>query len=307
MSLADRHLRAFLTTLETRSISKAAAVLGVDNSTLSRMLTRLEAEVGVVLLHRGSHGVTATAAGERYQTEANSILLHMERAANLARSTAGKSGSHIRIGHVGSATLLLPEALRTMRLSQPALTVQLIEEPSYLCLDALARGDLDVALVAASSSHADLAEIVLLQDRLVVALSSHHPLAGRPVVAISDLVDEPIIRVRRAEGPEFYDRVSRYLEETQRPSYGPAQEVVQTSDVLTLVTATLGFALLPSFAVLRYDYPNVSLRDLEPEPPPFTLSIVWRRLDESSEVTSFRDVISTVFRHRTDPRSLTPS
>src|ERR1700676_122160 len=107
MSVTDHYIRAFLTTVDARSMTKAAAQLGVDGSTLSRTLSRLEHDIGVVLLERGSHGVVPTSAGERYYNEAKSILLHLDFAANVARSIASEREPQLNIGHVGSASLPL--------------------------------------------------------------------------------------------------------------------------------------------------------------------------------------------------------
>ncbi len=50
--------------VETGSFRQAASVLGVTSSAISKALTRLEANVGVRLLHRTSRAVVPTAEGE---------------------------------------------------------------------------------------------------------------------------------------------------------------------------------------------------------------------------------------------------
>ncbi|HEU0036153.1 MAG TPA: LysR family transcriptional regulator [Kofleriaceae bacterium] len=56
----------FLATAEARSFSQAARTLGVTVSAVSKMVAKLEAELGVRLLHRTSRRVTLTTEGEAF-------------------------------------------------------------------------------------------------------------------------------------------------------------------------------------------------------------------------------------------------
>src|ERR671920_43614 len=58
-------LDAFLVVARERSFTKAAAKLGVSQSTLSHTIRELEARLGVRLLTRTTRSVAPTAAGER--------------------------------------------------------------------------------------------------------------------------------------------------------------------------------------------------------------------------------------------------
>ena len=56
-------LRYILRLAEFGSVSRAARELGVDASTLSRHVSALESELGVLLFERRPRGVTATQTG----------------------------------------------------------------------------------------------------------------------------------------------------------------------------------------------------------------------------------------------------
>jgi len=56
----------FLATAEARSFSQAARTLGVTVSAISKTVAKLEAELGVRLLHRTSRRVTLTSEGEAF-------------------------------------------------------------------------------------------------------------------------------------------------------------------------------------------------------------------------------------------------
>jgi LysR family transcriptional regulator, transcriptional activator for dmlA len=59
-------VRTFVIASRTGSLSAAALELGKPTSTVSRALTRLEQDLGVLLIRRGSRGLTLTDDGEGY-------------------------------------------------------------------------------------------------------------------------------------------------------------------------------------------------------------------------------------------------
>jgi DNA-binding transcriptional LysR family regulator len=67
-------LAAFAKVIETRSLSRAAAELGVPRATLSRRLGRLEERLGARLLRRSTRSLTPTDAGESLYRHARIVL-----------------------------------------------------------------------------------------------------------------------------------------------------------------------------------------------------------------------------------------
>ncbi len=67
-------LRAFLVLADELHFGRAAAVLGVAQSSLSELIRRLEAKVDVVLLDRTSRRVSLTPAGSRMLAPARRVL-----------------------------------------------------------------------------------------------------------------------------------------------------------------------------------------------------------------------------------------
>lgn len=67
-------LLVFGKVVESRSISKAATLLGMPKSTVSRKLSKLESELGVKLLRKNTHQLTVTDLGEQIYAHAVNIL-----------------------------------------------------------------------------------------------------------------------------------------------------------------------------------------------------------------------------------------
>jgi DNA-binding transcriptional LysR family regulator len=69
-----RRLRAFVVVAEELNFRQAAARLNMTQSPLSRVIKKLERELGVVLFHRSRHRVMLTAAGHSLVPQARMLL-----------------------------------------------------------------------------------------------------------------------------------------------------------------------------------------------------------------------------------------
>jgi DNA-binding transcriptional LysR family regulator len=67
-------LLVFGKVVESRSLSKAAVLLGMPKSTVSRKLTKLESDLGIKLLRKNTHQLTVTDLGEKVYQHAANIL-----------------------------------------------------------------------------------------------------------------------------------------------------------------------------------------------------------------------------------------
>lgn len=74
----------FTCVIEERSFSKAAGKLGITKSAVSKRISKLEAQLGVKLLHRSTRKLSLTEAGERYFEYALLALRAAQDAENAA-------------------------------------------------------------------------------------------------------------------------------------------------------------------------------------------------------------------------------
>ena len=78
-------LRAAVALAEELNFSRAAEILHIGQSALSKQINTLEELLGCELFSRDSRGVVPTVAGERFVYEARLALLHQERFNSPAR------------------------------------------------------------------------------------------------------------------------------------------------------------------------------------------------------------------------------
>ncbi len=120
-------VRAFLAAVEQGSLSGAARVLGQTQPTLSRQITSLEKELGILLLERGTRGLTLTEPGK-------GLLEHVtamgHAALNLSLAASGQSSTiegHVCITATNAfATFHLPRMIKRLRIEAPQVTTTVV-------------------------------------------------------------------------------------------------------------------------------------------------------------------------------------
>ncbi|MET9276087.1 LysR family substrate-binding domain-containing protein [Kribbella sp. NPDC003557] len=173
-------------------------------------------------------------------------------------------------------------AVARFRSALPAWTVSLRlvgwDDPTA----GLGDGTSDVAFVWLPVG-AEFATRVLITEPRWVALPAEHPLAERAEIPLSLLLDEPFVALPTAAGPlrDFWLAV----DERPRPPV-VAAEATAADEVLELVTAGVGVALLAAGNTSLYQRPGLTCR-LVPDLPPAQLAVAWRRDDHREAVQAF--------------------
>ena len=250
-----RHLRYFVAVAEELHFGRAAERLTMAQPPLSQAIRRLEAELGVELLHRSTRRVGLTDAGRAYLDRARTILGEVDEAAHEARRVAAGAVGHLAIGCVGSATYsLLPAISRGLSRELPGVDFSFRGEmlvPDQAA--ALRNGEIDVALLRPPIADPALTVRPLRRDRLVVAAPADHPLAALPRPAAADLADADLIVHSADRRSVMYDVVLGLFHDAGvEPRI--RHEVGETSTLITLVAGGLGVAVVPEpVSVLALD------------------------------------------------------
>ncbi len=82
-------MQVYVCVVDTRSFAKAAEVLGIPRSTVSRVVKTLEGYLGIQLLQRTTRKLSVTPDGQNYYAECKKLLADI---ANMESSFPGRSG-----------------------------------------------------------------------------------------------------------------------------------------------------------------------------------------------------------------------
>src|SRR6266545_6853482 len=90
-------LLVFGKVVESRSLSKAATLLGMPKSTVSRKLTKLEADLGIKLLRKNTHQLTVTDLGEKVYSHSVKILTEANGVRALAEGSRQEPQGELKV------------------------------------------------------------------------------------------------------------------------------------------------------------------------------------------------------------------
>ena len=195
-SIGMRPLRALVAVADARSFRGAAAALGYTQSAVSHQIAQLEAALGAPLLTRpGGRAPTAlTPAGETAYRHARRALEAVESMGADVRAIHSERGT-LRMGIFQAAvTDLLPATLAAYRRERPNVSVILSEPKQHRSLvQALARGELDLAVTINPEPDDRVEAIALLDDPWVMLTRADSELARAPEPAFELLDGAPVI------------------------------------------------------------------------------------------------------------------
>jgi DNA-binding transcriptional LysR family regulator len=246
-----RLLRYFLVVAEELNVTRAAARLGIQQAPLSQQIQLFERTLGAQLFRRKPRGVELTEAGIALRNEAASIFASVERAVDtVVRVSRGEQGE-IRIGLTTSACFhpLPPQAIRSFRRANPTVKIAFEQNSTPGLIGALQAGRVDVAFIrTAIGQPAGVRVLPLIEEPMVVAFPSGHPLAGRnngKRLTLKSLAHEKFIGYPRAAGAGLYDSV---IAACIASGFSPdiAHEAPQIVTTLNLVAAGMGISVVPS-------------------------------------------------------------
>lgn len=168
-----RRLSYFVRIAEDRSLTKAAGILRVAQSALSRQMRLLEQELGVTLFSRTARGMRLTDEGEYLQSAVAGPLREVELALQNIRTLPNRIEANFAVGMPpGLADILARPMALGLAEAFPNMEFRLIEGPTGALVDWLSRGMVDFALLEETARNDQL------QERTLVSLPL--ALAGRP-------------------------------------------------------------------------------------------------------------------------------
>jgi len=90
-------MKALVKVVEAGSFTRAADVLGMERSNVSRMLAQLEAELGVTLLERTTRRQSVTEVGRTVYERAVGVLTAMQDIVDVTQQMKGQPQGHLRV------------------------------------------------------------------------------------------------------------------------------------------------------------------------------------------------------------------
>jgi DNA-binding transcriptional LysR family regulator len=241
-SLAE--LRALEAVARHRSFRKAADELGLAPSTVSHMVTDLEARLAARLLNRTTRSVSPTEAGERLVARLASVLQQLDSALSDVDVARDQPAGTLRItASATAASLLLRSVVPTFVALHPQVTLELVADASFV--DIVAEG-YDAGIRLGEDIPRDMIAVRFGGPSRMLAVASPAYLQGRdPPLTPDDLSAHSCIRSRTPGGRPYRWEFERHGHAVAMDVPGPI--VLNRTELMTeAALGGLGIAFVPA-------------------------------------------------------------
>ncbi|MDR5835672.1 LysR family transcriptional regulator [Caballeronia sp. LZ034LL] len=242
-------LRYFHEVARLGSIRRAADLLHVAPSAVSRQIAQLEADLDAVLFFRSKAGVALTNAGETYWRQTRRVMLDLANARQSLDDMRGLRRGEVRI-HVieGLVSDWLPRLVSEFRKLYPGIRFLIRSTSTDQIIAALLEHEADIGLTFNAPPRDEIQNIEEYVEPVSCLVSPDHRFADETQLKISQLIDEPMALAESSFGlRQLIERAfQRY-----RSEFEPA--ITTNSLELTKAMAMTGtmIAFMPTLTVQR--------------------------------------------------------
>ncbi|MDO9456850.1 LysR family transcriptional regulator [Nocardioides sp.] len=230
------------------SLRRASERLHISQPALSEAVSKLERELGVMLLDRRRSGARISREGRELLQHMVEVLEAVDRL-KVAAGDRGAEARQVRVGTVNAATTtLLVPAVTQLQALHPETNLELLTMQQAEIEQGLLEGSLDLGLVnvlGGDDPPVDLVGTDLLHGRPVVVLPADHPLTAQQLITAEDLRAERFIAMRAGY---LMHRFAHRIFGAQMPTTCHSTDGAEMGK--TLVAEGLGLTLLPDYSVI---------------------------------------------------------
>lgn len=284
-----RRLRYFVTLAEEMHFGRAADRLHIAQPPLSRLIARMEADVGAQLIDRSRRQIRLTQAGELLVARAREIMRQIdETATELAQLGSGKSGI-LRVGFVGSAThSVLPSLIKVFRARHADIDLTLSAMNNAGLKETLIRREIDIAIARPSIVDDEILSEKLQQEPLILALPDEFEREWQYPLPLSSLCDASFILYPQHPRPSFADYVLGVCNAAGFRPHNPIM-AMDYQTAVGLVSVGVGVCIVPQ-SVSTTQRSGVIYREFLGPNPGTSLSVNYRIDNRSPQLWSFLKV-----------------
>ena len=267
-----KNLTTFVHVAELGSFSRAGALLGYSQPSVSVQIRQLEQELGLRLFDRIGHAVRLTDRGRDVLAYAQQVC-HICR--QMVQDTAAEDNREILIRLATADSLsarLLQDSFPRIRQLHPSIRLNLTTAGTGELFRLLDHNEVD--LVCTLDSHIYNTNYIIAGEQKVgihFVVSSNHPLADKAVLTQDDLLNQSFLLTEK--GMSYRRLLDEWLAKHSREIH-PILETGRTDLICSLVEQGIGVSFLPDYvteeATRRGSIQRLSTEDFQPD--------LWKQL-----------------------------
>ncbi len=241
-----RTLELFSEVARLGSFAAVARERDLDPSSVSRMISGLEAEIGVRLFQRTTRSMSLTEAGQAYYQRVEALIEELDHAGEIARKAGGETRGVLRLTtSVAFGTMFVVPRMRAFRQTYPDLKLELVLEDRETDL---VTNRIDLAIRLGPEIGGDVVCSKLRPTHYRVCASPEYIMNNGRVTSPEELSDREIVTFAF---PEFRSGWSFQDEEGEEFRISLKPEIVMSNALAIRAAALsgLGVSLLADWLV----------------------------------------------------------
>lgn len=187
------YLAEFVVLARTGNFLSAAEELFISQSSLSKHIKNIEAELGTALFNRTTRKVSLTDAGEIFLQYAQEICRQQQAYRVALHNLLARRENSVALGVLPTmAQYDITNIIFTFQHSYPDAKLSLVMADSYDLRAKLEDGSVDFAFLRERGADEAFRRIYMCTDSLVAIVPANHPLADRREIGIEQLRGEEL-------------------------------------------------------------------------------------------------------------------
>ncbi|WP_249870776.1 LysR family transcriptional regulator [Oceanobacillus saliphilus] len=234
-----------------KSFSKAALKLHIAQPSLSYQIIKLEKELGIDLFIRGRRGVQLTYAGKSFVKRAMEILDQFKQLRDEMVDIANMKNGQLSIGSLSiTGAILLPDAISIFKREYPGIDILLIEDNLKNLESLLSYGEIEISLLSMPFINNEIEKEIIMEEEILLAVPSSHPLSRLKEVNLSMFKDESFILLK--EGTSFRAKTELIFQEA---GFNPSVifESINIYTCHSLASSGIGITFIPEMALREFN------------------------------------------------------
>lgn len=274
MNISYDYYRVFYYVAKYKNFTGAAAALMNNQPNITRIMKKLEQQLGCTLFIRQRHGVTLTPEGEKLYSHICAAFEHILSAEQeIAKDKSLQAGIvSIASSEMALRCVLLP-VLKNFRKAYPGVHIKISNHSAPQAVEAIKNGLADFAIV---TQPFDL--LAGLSSKTVRSVSEvgvcSSAFSKNKNLTYENLKNYPLIGLGEKTGSfafysEFFNKMGL--------SFSPDVEAAAADQILPMIKSDLGIGFIPVDFLENENMENLTVLNLNPPIPKRNICIVKRR------------------------------
>ncbi len=253
-------LKCFTQVAKDNSYSVAAAKLRLSQPALSKIIQRMEIELGSELFYTFRRKQRLTDAGEALLREAVRVIHEYDSISELKNQNQTSFEGEIYLGFPPIAGIFyFSELIAGFSRQYPGIRINIREGGSQAVMEDVEAGTLDLGCVGGPVSDDLFDHIHFVHDNYCLVVSDRHPLANRDSVRLEELRNERFIV---SDGRFSTFHIMRFA--CREAGFEPRIALYSSrwDFIIQMVRLNYGISFQPRSIFKRFTFPDVHLLDI---------------------------------------------